>query len=885
MSYDIEQIKSANPIEQVVGERIELKKSGHKHTACCPFHHDKTPSFFVDTVKQKFNCYGCGEYGDVLDFIVRYEGVDFKTACAILGGEQGLPDAKTRPQRVRKIIKSIYDGIEPITPVPAEAELMSVRKRTPKIYNPNRESYTTFKPSMVFEYHNAIGQLIGYVLRIDLEDGVKITPAVMWCKSPKFEGWCLFTFPKPRPLYGLERIERNPDTPVLIVEGEKAADAAHILLPAYIIVTWSGGTQAVNMTDWKPLSGRKILIWPDADQAGVDAALQVAQICEEVGAEQIKIIAWDKAKPKGWDSADALIERLTKEQIMAWAKERVSIWPPSKPVSSAAPVDDYDIELSAKSSQRANTAEEVSFRALGYRDNVFYYMPDLTQQILALSPGQHTHAAMMILECKNYWETHNPSNRGVDWDSVTEAVMSSATKRGYFDGHDKLRGRGAWLDAGRSVLHLGTVVYVDGKPYLPKDVPSRYIYGGDIDLNIDPDTPATTREANSLAEICSRLPWANPISGALLAGWCVIAPVSGILRWRPHIWLTGMAGSGKSTVLEKIVKPTLGNMMLAIDGKTTEAGTRQQLKQDALPIVYDEAEAEDKLSFSRMQGILNLARTSSSGGQILKGTADGRGTSFSVRSCFCFSSINPSLEHHADETRTTKLVLKKDISENADEKYKILIEDITKIITPDFANRMLARTLAHLHVLQNNCAVFVEAAAKVFKTRRFADQMGNMLGGLYLCYSDKEVSLSEATAWIEQHDWKDFTYAGENPDEMKLLDRIVSHRIKVNTDNGLLDASLGELILIAASGRTEDGISPLSAERELKLNGILADGEHFYIATKCVPLKKILEGTPWAAEWARPLKDIYKAELLPELYFSPGVHGKAVMLPIELLRV
>ncbi|MCR4288453.1 MAG: DUF6371 domain-containing protein, partial [Deltaproteobacteria bacterium] len=141
---------------------------------------------------------------------------------------------------------------------------------------------------MVFEYRNGEGHLTGYVLRIDFDDK-KITPALMWCKWGDTEGWCHMTFPEPRPLYGLHKLALNPDAPVLVVEGEKTADAAHVLLPSYCVVTWAGGAQAVNKADWGPLARRSVLLWPDADTQGVEAMNEVAGILHERGCK-IKVI-------------------------------------------------------------------------------------------------------------------------------------------------------------------------------------------------------------------------------------------------------------------------------------------------------------------------------------------------------------------------------------------------------------------------------------------------------------------------------------------------------------------------------------------------------------------------------------------------------------------
>ena len=280
--YDIDSLKANNPIATVIGSRIALKKNGvgsrAEFIALCPFHTEKTPSFTVVPDKGFYYCHGCGAHGsDAIDFIMAYDAVDFKEACKILGGEKKPPSAKTRTKREPIVTASVYDGITPVLPVPPVAPLLMAGKQTPQIWNPKRESFTTYTPSMVFEYRNEEGHLTGYVLRIDFDDK-KITPTVMWCTWADQEGWCHYSFPEPRPLYGLDKLILNPDAPVLVVEGEKAADAAHELLPNYSIVTWPGGTKAVSKALWEPLRGHAVLLWPDADEPGVEAMRELAGI-------------------------------------------------------------------------------------------------------------------------------------------------------------------------------------------------------------------------------------------------------------------------------------------------------------------------------------------------------------------------------------------------------------------------------------------------------------------------------------------------------------------------------------------------------------------------------------------------------------------------------
>ena len=90
--------------------------------------------------------------------------------------------------------------------------------------------------------------------------------------------WRCKAIPSGRPLYGLDRLAARPNAPVLVAEGEKAADGAARRFSNHVTVAASGGASAAAMTDWTPLKGRTIVIWPDADTPGNEFAADVARI-------------------------------------------------------------------------------------------------------------------------------------------------------------------------------------------------------------------------------------------------------------------------------------------------------------------------------------------------------------------------------------------------------------------------------------------------------------------------------------------------------------------------------------------------------------------------------------------------------------------------------
>ena len=146
------------------------------------------------------------------------------------------------------------------------------------------------KPSASWRYCDAEGRLIHWVCRFDKPDGSKeVLPQTLWCEAGRVS-WRWGAPPVPRPLYGLDRLAVAPAAPVLIVEGEKTADAAARLFPGFAVASWSGGSKAVGKADWAALASRRVAILPDADTPGREAAQAVRKAALAAGAEGAAIV-------------------------------------------------------------------------------------------------------------------------------------------------------------------------------------------------------------------------------------------------------------------------------------------------------------------------------------------------------------------------------------------------------------------------------------------------------------------------------------------------------------------------------------------------------------------------------------------------------------------
>jgi DNA primase len=103
-----------------------------------------------------------------------------------------------------------------------------------------------------------------------------------------------------------------PNAPVLVVEGEKTAESAQSLFGVlgYVCTTWFGGASAVGKSNWSILQDRQVLIWPDNDRAGKEAASQVRGALNKCGARQVGIVQLPSYLPEKWDLADEIPARL-----------------------------------------------------------------------------------------------------------------------------------------------------------------------------------------------------------------------------------------------------------------------------------------------------------------------------------------------------------------------------------------------------------------------------------------------------------------------------------------------------------------------------------------------------------------------------------------------
>lgn len=202
----------------------------------------------------------------------------------------------------------------PLVPVPVNAP--ACRFRHP----------TKGRPVASWSYHDAEGRLVGYAARFEWQNEsgstVKDVAPITYCALGNGrQGWRLKGIPVPCPLYRLPALLADQGKPVLVVEGEKTAEAATVLFRDHVVTTSIGGGKAALRSDWSPLAGRDVVIWPDHDRAGRVYAEAVARIARQLSAASVRIVAVPEAWPAGWDLADAPPEGADLGALLASATE------------------------------------------------------------------------------------------------------------------------------------------------------------------------------------------------------------------------------------------------------------------------------------------------------------------------------------------------------------------------------------------------------------------------------------------------------------------------------------------------------------------------------------------------------------------------------------
>lgn len=521
------------------------------------------------------------------------------------------------------------------------------------------------------------------------------------------------------------------------------------------------------------------------------------------------------------------------EQPLPWEGERQDSPPPDE------------------AEERTLPEQNGYFTILGYNRSTYYIFQHGKRQIAEISKGDLSDIGLIELAPMYWWEANYPKPKGgIDNKAAAEFIIRTAEKRGIYD-PSRVRGRGAWIDEGRFVFHHGHYLSVDGVEMPVTEIRSSYVYEQDRSMPIAAADPLSDAEGQNILQTAMLFRWKMPGSAALLAGWVALAPLCGAIKWRPHIWLSGGASCGKTTVINRYVHQLLDGVDVFAQGDSTEAGIRQTLRADARPVLIDESESNEERDARRIQGVLTMIRqaSSDSDAKTLKGTVSGDAVQYHVRSMFCLASIQVGIKQTADIQRMCVLDLKsKKTDPNPDQTWETISAALYEIERDDaLPGKLFRRMLNLMPTVLENIKVFVKVAGTRFRNQRDGDQYGTLLAGAWSLISTAVATPEQALALIERYDWDEMRDGNDSDESQKALQALMEAKIRAK---GGLEVSVYEL-LRATQGHASAllDIQADSADAILQQNGMIVKSGYLLMSNTSPALRKLFAGTTFEADW------------------------------------
>jgi putative DNA primase/helicase len=762
---------------------VEIDTTKHPPLLRCPSpdHADESPSAIYYADSLHIHCPVCSKTWDIFDCAGLLHGLtSFGDQKGDVLDRLGITEADPTPAKTRAK-KQKPRHPDPVALTREQARKIYTREELEK--RAKKSGWGKF--IRAWSYLDAAGLVVMIDARFENEKKKNIIS--LWT-----DGKGLRTTGASSPLYGADKIASEPDTPVLVVEGCKTAQAAE-QIPGFVVVTWPGGTKRVTRPDWSPLKNRRVYIYPDDDlkrdgngntrpwhkQPGYEAAIEIKKILP-----QAKIIrpleAARKVKADGADIVEAL-EVMSPADLAKYILESPEMEPP---ITRA--------EAEQQIREKPRDDENLPYSTLGIGDDGRAAFIGRGDRLIQVHPTSMSKSYLLAIAPEPYWQVDFGHKGKITWDQAIDCVLQSAMGRD-FDS-SSVRGRGAWREKdGRICYHDGQETFGDISParlYVRRPRQDMGILGAETSAKI----------AGRMAGITTRLSFETPLDHIRIMGWALLAPFAGALPWRPAALLTGESGSGKSTILDYVITP-LARPLHVSGGESTEAGVRQRIGVDACGIVIDEAETDTDKKRRNREALFSLMRMSTSDDApiVTKGTIDGKGQSFQMRSMFLFSAISPEVDAVADDNRIFRVNLVAPDSSN----WKPLFADIQEVFTPENCAGIRAR-------VWNRLGLIIKTA------KRFAILIQDLSG------RDARYSLADgmlqAAYRIALHDRADFSdkefckttfdlYAKAPPEEKRdesaeMVERLLDERMIVERpDRGTL--TIREMCQAVLTGNLE----------------------------------------------------------------------------------
>ena len=534
------------------------------------------------------------------------------------------------------------------------------------------------------------------------------------------------------------------------------------------------------------------------------------------------------------------------------------------------------------------------FKVLGFDGDTVYFMPKESSQVRAISASGFSENALLSLAPLEYWQVTYPTKSGFDKTEAVNWIMRHAYRKGVFN-TDRLRGRGCWKDGNDVIIHLGDRLHINGEYKALSDYEGRYIYQSERPFpRFDEVDALTVAEGAKLLELATMFRWTVPASALLLTGWCFLAPICGALKWRPHIWLTGGAGSGKSTIINEFVHPLMSGMSIFAQGNSTEAGLRQNIKGDAIPVLFEEAEQNTEKERIAMQSVLALIRQSSSesGAKTLKGTAGGTGLTYHIRSMFCLASIQVGIQQQADKERLTVLQLreKDDMKQDEVNRWDDIKDGLYEISRDNHISKKLMKRLVGMtDVIYKSIAIFIDVAAQYFGNQRTGDQYGTLLAGTWCLVNDAPPTVDQAKALINSTDWHDYQDSRKGSDSELALEALLLSKLRAASGVEYTVFELLDAIAHHYNFERATSSEPVCALHVSDINGLFARVSMKYdheerallIANNSEGIDKLLKNTKFAADIRGALLSNKEVRKLNKTKRFNGKSSRAIAIDVQ----
>ena len=688
------------------------------------------------------------------------------------------------------------------------------------------------------------GQILLQIVRWRNEEGKKDDrPFTLWTNGTEYR-WRSKNLECLIPLYGLTRIKSNESDPVLMVEGQKSAEEGLKVLDWPVTSIY----RHPDKCDLEPLRGREVYYWFDPDYPGRKKLKIMKGILNK-----LDCIFHPIQSPSGkekWDLADAIKEGWSKERIYQYIKDQKE---------KREEQNEIDIDIDGL---------DRHFRIVGVTGSHIIFLAKETQRIFKYKSDSLSKGKLLTLMDRKYWgECFAKPEGGIAWDSAINLLLRDSAKFPEFD-NTKVRGSGAWIDDNRFVINDGKHIIHEGKKNDMYEFKTDYVYEKKEHIPYTTKDPMSCESSSKLIDALSNLNFMEEIDPYLLCGWILLSPFGGALKWRPKIWITGKSGSGKSTILDKIISPIVTKYFgKESPGTSSEAAIRRQAGTSSLPNLHDEMEGETQKLRSNIDDILMFYRVGSggNGAGIIKTGQDGTPEKWVSQCMALFASIGAGIDYSADKSRITVITLQKG---NPKHKYLKMLE-ICKNFNRAWAISFHSRTLNLWEEIEKSIDIFVRLMSDRFADQRSGDQIGTLLAGAYMSMNDKSPLLSEAKKWIDKINTDSLLLESDKSDEEQCLDEIMNHIIEVDLPERRMKKSIGDLVYAYYTRLNiiDDYEAKYIAENELKdlklgisSFGIKPMDDHIRIAIeKHSSIRRALKDTPWVTTYDQMLKRHYAA--------------------------